>query len=228
MARSKGQVDEAIEHIVTTGIAPALSAAGFERADLAFVRSRGDVHQVVDVQRSLRNEDNRGRFTLNLAVASLEITRLWHAERVARGPASEQSWLISQRVGALIDPPADRWWDLDDDTDLEAVAATMKEIIASPVLPFFEIRTLRSCAGLLRHLETGHPLPGRVVNQEELHALLLHHQGRQADAVAFLERMARRSRGKPWLEGYVNRIDRLAARLDETTVVDRAPPVRTM
>lgn len=226
MARSRSQITEAVDRIVAGGVAPCLLKAGFERHALALVRPKGDLHQVLHVQTSLRNTEQRGRFTLNLALASMEISRLWHVERVARGPTDQQAWLFSQRIGALLDPPSDRWWDIEPATDLDRLAAELEQLVRTRVLPYFEIRTLRSCAGLLRHLETGHPLPGRVVQQEELRALLLHHEGRPAEAVALLEQIVRRQRGKPWLESYVQRVERLAARLDETTVVDRAPPVR--
>jgi len=100
--------------------------------------------------------------------------------------------------------------------------------IQSCALPYFTIRTLRSCAGLLQHLETGHPLPGRVVNADELRALLLHHENRPSEAIAFLLQLVRRSGAKPWLKTYVERLEKLIHRLEETTVVDQAPPMRTM
>jgi len=69
MAKSTSLIAEAIDQVVSRGIQGILEAAGFKRAGMAFHRPTGDVHQVVDVQHSLRNEDNRGRFTVNLAVA---------------------------------------------------------------------------------------------------------------------------------------------------------------
>ena len=109
-----------LEHVLSSGLRPALSADGFRRSGRAFHRTTAECLHVVDVQASRYNERDSGRFTINLGVWYRPLHELMDWMPRTKLPRAHDC-AIDERLGMLIHG-RDVWWEFDTTTDPEALA----------------------------------------------------------------------------------------------------------
>ena len=118
----------------------ALRERGFVRSKSTFWLRRRPQWGVLNVQRSRYSTREAVSFTINVSVAS-ELVRphlpRWAAWREGSRP-SEITCQVRRRIGSLLPDDGDRWWDVDAGTDVDALAASLTELLDGYALPFLE------------------------------------------------------------------------------------------
>jgi hypothetical protein len=129
-----------VEALATQTVGPILREAHFKKRDLTWNRKRGDLVDVVNIQRDAAGL--RGTFTVNVGVFVPEFYKIvWGASKT--GFVSEFHWPVRLRINALIEGDlsnrgTDRWWHLDSEAALEKASFEISGALQNKVLPFFE------------------------------------------------------------------------------------------
>lgn len=210
----KSQITEAIDQIVSVGIHPVLKKQGFKKRGRTFHKRASDLYHVVCIQGSRYNEFDSGRFTINLGIASPDVTAVWFGGKVRQNPASHM--LFHERIGFLLPMKKDHWWEISPGTNLGELAREVGDSLTGHALKFFEIPAFQSTQALLEALEKSElqmSLFGAPTVREELRAVLLYRTGRVDEARAVLISLITGMEHKRGLGGYVSRIRELGARL---------------
>lgn len=162
IGRMKRPLSDLIERM-----SPWLRDRGFRRSGFRFVSSRDEVVHLIDFQRS-RERTTCDRVTLNLGVASRRLLEL-DPRLDPNSPSIETChWRI--RLGRLLDPPRDLWWDLCDNSSAEAVSAELIDLLERYGLP--RLTSLPSDNALVREWATGVGVGiTRVEREAFMHAL---------------------------------------------------------
>lgn len=147
-------IGASINEIVKHGVAPALTAAGFERQARAFHRRRGEGIDVVTVQPSKWNARGEGKFTVNLGIYFPAVERLLSPEPVIEAPG-DGNCHARRRLGQLMPTENDHWWSIDKRTDLRALSAEVEAGLTAFGLPWFEsVPDVRAAVSLLEAEES--------------------------------------------------------------------------
>lgn len=109
-----------IDAVVRAKLASTLKADGFKKSSRTFLRLRGSVAHVLNVQASAWNSGDEGRLTLNLGVYVPELARTL-GEAVLEKPKEHQCH-ARQRIGALMAGGGDQWWEVSPSADIDSVA----------------------------------------------------------------------------------------------------------
>ncbi|SRR5258706_2804968 len=112
---------EKIDHIVKIGIHPLLKQEGFLKSSRTFRRSHINYVQIINVQGSWTNYNDKGQFTVNLAVYFPEAAKIHGSFRITNHPL-ESDCMVNQRIGFLMPIHRDYWWDFDFKSNLDTVA----------------------------------------------------------------------------------------------------------
>lgn len=126
---------------VQARLAKLLQPRGYVRGGRTFRRDAGDgVVQVVNLQMRAFATDTTSppamelvdRFTVNLGIFIPELQSEYFV-----GPAvHEYDCAVRMRIGFLMDPPHDHWWDLSGDAD--ALAEELLRVMEERGLPFLD------------------------------------------------------------------------------------------
>lgn len=186
---------QAITH-VSKSIAPRMKDAGFRRQANHFHRQAGELVHGVNFQASRWGTSSDGSFTINLAVTSEWLCRVWSGREFPANPATAL-FPIYQRIGALLPDRRDLWWEVTSATDFAALVADVETAITRYAFHFFD--TFSSVSGLLVHVRSDVGLPGLTLPQVRLvHAIIAVQAGLRAEAEAELERAARDAGDRPF------------------------------
>jgi hypothetical protein len=153
-----------IDQIVSTHLKPALLAKGFRKQGSTFWRDRGEVIDVMTVQKSQWNDGQAARFTVNMGVYWKRIHELL-GEPVKTIPPKEYQCTIRQRLGRLFSVTPefpnglDHWWEVNPATDLAATASEVVDRIERFGVPWLE--RLHDLEFALQYIQT-HPVLIRV------------------------------------------------------------------
>jgi hypothetical protein len=111
---------------------------------------RDGVWSVLNFQRSRQSTAEEVRFTVNVGVASERLRRSTHEWREGSPPA-EADCALRRRIGFLLPdrPPADYWWIVDADTDLDRLSADLTGYLLGAGIPF--LRTFPTDEALRDH-----------------------------------------------------------------------------
>jgi len=123
------KTSEQIDYIIKVGLHPTLKREGFLKSSRTFRRSRVGCVQIINVQGSWTNYNDKGQFTVNLAVYFPEAARIDGSFRITDRP-SESDCMINQRIGHLMPVQRDYWWDFDSKSDLDKIA---QEVVSACV-----------------------------------------------------------------------------------------------
>jgi hypothetical protein len=150
-------------HAVVGMVQPIMKSAGFRKRRNAFNRqAAAGVVQVVSFQMGpfeppgtveipgLR-ENLYGTFTVNLGVYLDEVRRIQDLPQ-AGNFINDYNCHLRRRLGQLIDPPADRWWDLDGH---EETGHVVRDLISGPALDWLNQHA--SWTSILDALEAAPP-----------------------------------------------------------------------
>jgi hypothetical protein len=213
---------EVIDRVVADGVRKAVPRGEWKRTGRHFVRAVNDLSHVVEVQASRRNVGARGQFTINVAVASVAVGRLWRDPEASDNPAAWQHRLVDQRIGFLMPVARDHWWPIDEQTDVEALGRDVETTLRECVPRFFGHAGFQSCTALLGDLADARPISGFLVPVSELHAVLLCHLGRRGEGLAMLRADLDEMRAKNvaegvrrgYLNGAITRVEALVHRIE--------------
>lgn len=169
-------------------VAPMLRERSFRRQRLTFNREpEPGLVQVLAFQLGEQHpSDLRGRFTVNLGLWFDEVAALdsWRArKRFVHASAA----LLRQRVGFLLERPADTWWRVD--VPAELLATLVRELVVDHALPFLD--RLSSRAAVLAAWDAGDPSVSEGTVAPFTIAALHAARGEKAQAEAILERELR-------------------------------------
>jgi hypothetical protein len=183
----------ASDHADTLGaavktVAPLLREHGFRKQGNTF--NREPEHGLVQVLAFQLGTEHpaelRGRFTVNLG--------LWFEESAALDPwrargrfVHASSALLSQRLGFLLDEPADTWWRVDIPDAL--LHTLVRELVVEHALPFLD--RLATRAAILAAWHAGDPSVSKNTVAPFTIAALHAARGEKAEAEAILTRELR-------------------------------------
>ncbi len=119
-------------------VRPALGERGYSRTGSTFHRRAPEGWGVVNFQKSQFGDSRRARFTVNLGVA-LDRLSAARGDDPDRKP-QEHRCVWRCRIGALLGDAADRWWTIDEGTDLEALTAEVILPVVDVGLPLVDER----------------------------------------------------------------------------------------
>lgn len=157
-----------------------LRPLGFRRQSNHLHRSLGGLFHAVHFQTSQWGDASSGSFTVNLAVAIPFVHDIWTGGAFPANPASAL-FPITQRIGFLMPPGRDQWWTVDNETDLEALAAEVASDVLLFGLPFFA--PFKNVDAVVAMARSGAGLPGLTEPQfHVVHAILAAGAGEMAEA----------------------------------------------
>jgi hypothetical protein len=151
---------------------PMLKALGFSRKGKTFHRIEGDGIQVINVQSSMSNQGQDGKFTVNLGVYFPALEGLWQGE--ASSKPVHYACHVRERIGSLFPSKRDHWWSVGFLTNLADVSADVAFAMSKHGLPWLDAHSTIPAAAACMEPTVYMPMPVR--------AGLLVLAGRQADA----------------------------------------------
>ena len=115
------EIAKAIDTVIGLGFAEALKRDGYRKRGRTWLYLGEGFTRVVNVQGSSSNIGSTGNFTINLGVYFPEVERI--AGRDLWGN-SLNVWVctIRCRLGEHMPPAHDKWWEINDRSDLQAIA----------------------------------------------------------------------------------------------------------
>ena len=131
------KTSEKIDYIIKVGVHPALKSEGFLKTSRTFRRSRVDCVQIINIQGSWTNYDNKGQFTVNLAVYFPEAAKVHGSFRITDRPIASDC-IVNQRIGHLMPAQRDYWWDFDSKSDLDKIAQEVGSACVKYGLPWLD------------------------------------------------------------------------------------------
>lgn len=129
-----------IRELLRDHLAPALRSLGFVGSGSAYRLPIPDAIALLGFQRSRYNDRARASFTVNLnafSTATWERARRDHPFLPARPTATPHypGGLWHARLGMLLPEAGDVWWEVDRDTDLDALTADLVGAIRDYAIP---------------------------------------------------------------------------------------------
>lgn len=141
------EIAKTIAAVVDRGLSPLLKQRGFRKRGAHYYRSEGDSIQVVTVQSSQWNQSDAGKFRLNFGVHFPAVAVALLGEDNMPEVPKEHYCLLRAIWGS-----PDRWWDVEPNTDVAVLAATIRAYGQDVVCPWLEKN--KTLAEAARTLET--------------------------------------------------------------------------
>jgi hypothetical protein len=108
------EIAKQIDRIINNGLAKCLKSEEYVKKTRTFYLRKPAVIKIVNVQASMGNMGDQGKFTLNLGLYSPEIAKLLEGKVGAEFP-KEYDCSLRQRIGSLMPAKTDHWWTLPGD-----------------------------------------------------------------------------------------------------------------
>jgi hypothetical protein len=123
-----------IGYIIKSQIAPVLKSQGFRKEKRLWTRPAGETVQLVGLQASQWSVEDKGDFTFNLGV---HWSTPYDDLICAPWPRSANAGfcVFCRRIGSLLRPPGDRWWDVSRSSKLDEVGQTAVQSVIEFGLP---------------------------------------------------------------------------------------------
>jgi len=158
------KTSEMIDYIIGVGLHPALKRERFLKSSRTFRRCQPGCIQIVNVQGSWTNFDDKGRFTVNLGVYFPEAARIDGEFQVTERP-SAQDCIVQERIGNLMPDRHDYWWSFDPTSSLEEIAHELTLACMCYGLPWLDAHS--TIEGALKFLQI-QKIPKWVANFSRL------------------------------------------------------------
>ena len=126
----------------------------FKKKANNFYRDLGEIGQIINIQKSMFGSKENISFTVNIGIFS---PIYWGSEYNFKGDSEPPAYptepvsIIRTRIGRFIDGK-DKWWDLDQRTNVETIKSELTETLENKILPYFE--KIESNDSLLKFIET--------------------------------------------------------------------------
>ncbi len=124
-----------IDEIIKVGLAPLLKAHGFKKKARNFYREHEDRIDLINVQASQFNAGAEGQFTVNVGVHFPAISAITDAPSI-KGMPKEYDCTARERIGLLSSANKDTWWSVDNNVDINNIAAELASSVESLCLPW--------------------------------------------------------------------------------------------
>jgi hypothetical protein len=132
MARSV--LDAKFEGVISR-IADCLRPQGFVRQRKVLRAIADGNASIIDLQRSDRSSIQKIIFTINVGVVCGD---LLDAERTTIKKAMIEDAHLRSRLGGLLEPAQDSWWEIDATTDDESLASELSQLLVRRAIPYLE------------------------------------------------------------------------------------------
>lgn len=169
--------------IMLASISPFMKQAGFRKRRQLYTLLQHDNVAAIEFQRSSSSTKLSTRFTINLGIWS---SRIATAEGRPRDPKAVGllDCQFRERIGFLLDPKQDTWWDITPETDIDALSSEMLNILGRLAVP--EVVALLPDEALRDHLLQGQHLGTTELMRLTYLAILVRDLGPQ-DRLAEIE-----------------------------------------
>jgi Domain of unknown function (DUF4304) len=135
-----------VELVLRTELAPALRKLGFKKELRNFRRSTAAALQIINVQSSAGNFEDRASFTVNLGLYFPEVP-LAFGEPVDTSPP-EYACHIRSRIGRLLAGP-DHWWEVHSEKEALATARQISSAVLGVGLPWLDAAATHADAAVV-------------------------------------------------------------------------------
>ena len=112
-----------------------LATFGYKRSGSTFRKLAQDTCAIVQFQRSHFNAGASIKFAVNLSVVCGRLLEDWQP-KLER--AREMDGHLRNRLGFLMTPPHDKWWEIAPETEGAALASEVSELIAGLGVPYLD------------------------------------------------------------------------------------------
>jgi hypothetical protein len=131
------EISKIIDGIIKSELAPLLKQNGFKKKARNFYRVHSDRTDVINIQASQGNEGLGGNFTVNVGVYFPVISKLTGAPPVKNQP-KEYDCTIRERIGLITKENKDTWWEINSETNQDAMASDLSSKVNIICLPWLE------------------------------------------------------------------------------------------
>jgi len=112
----------------------ALRSHGFKKRSQVFEAKRGNITLLISLQTSTKNAGHRTRFTVNLGLVCGDLVD----HRVDVEKLQVEHAQLRIRLGRLLDPPGDKWWELTSSDGGVALGDEVASLLIHRGLPYLE------------------------------------------------------------------------------------------
>jgi hypothetical protein len=126
-------INDRFEHIVTAGKA-ALERYGFRRNRKRYRKISGNMAAIIEFQRSTTNTSSRLLFTVNLAIVCDGL----QYPGVPIRKAAAMDGQLTERLGMLLPERRDKWWEITETTNIDALSAEIATLLTTYAIPYLE------------------------------------------------------------------------------------------
>lgn len=109
----------------------------FKKQARTFRREHDDYTDVINIQADRYNDADQGRFTVNLGVYYPAIADITEAIPV-NGAPKEYDCTVRERIGVLMEPHSDSWWEIDRWSNEADTAADLAKAVKNFGLPWLD------------------------------------------------------------------------------------------
>ena len=148
---TRSRTTEVISQISGSACQAVLQPHEFRRKAPHYWRFTDGLSQCVNFQASAWGASNEGRFTINLGVSSRALFEGFTGRQFPKQPSSVL-WPTNVRIGHVMPARTDRWWDVNDSSDVPKLADEIAGVLHDYALPFFaSLSTRRQFAEAVQH-----------------------------------------------------------------------------
>ena len=171
-----------------------LKPHGFKTRGTAFWRETDGLLHDISFQASMWGSAASGQFTINVGVTHPEMYALFMRRPIPRNPSSAH-WPITQRIGVLLPERRERWWSVDDTTDVRDLGEEVAGVLETAAIPFLD--SLRTRQQLSTYLEGGRRVGIPDLQLQLARCLLMYCNGERLAALEALRSLLKAVSGKP-------------------------------
>lgn len=133
--------------IILDNLNERLKPIGFKKSGMTFTKVTADMTYFINVQSSRDSTAQTLKTTLNLEIASLTIA---NNEDTSLPMQHRRHW--TARIGFLLDKPLDKWWTINNYSEVDEAVKEIIDIIENRALvEFNRLKTTRDLVNLWRN-----------------------------------------------------------------------------
>ena len=185
---------QAIAQVSRDYCSPLLKSHGFKMRGTGFWRATDGLLHDIRFQASMWGTSASGQFTINVGVTHPQMYELFVRRPIPRNPSSAQ-WPISERIGFLLPEKRDRWWSVDEGTDVSTLGQEIVRIVEASAIPFLD--SLRDRQQFAAYFGEGCRAGMTDLQIQLARGLLMYCNGQRQEALDTLSAMLKAVSGKP-------------------------------
>lgn len=135
-------IQKNIENVVKIHLSPFFKSLGYRNSGRTFSFQWEDNYRIVNIQSWKYNDQNSGKFTINLGVYLAKVQN--STNLIAKTfPPREYECQIRERIGALIGAPhGDIWWDVMPSSDVSELSKTIIGHLRENAIPWLNTMSI--------------------------------------------------------------------------------------